>query len=274
MKRKLTAADLVGPSKASGTQICYQMCPECGSTEWKFYLNPTTGKYFCFAGRHSAGGIIDIGAPFDPMAQVRERLTQNRETITTWPDVDMPDFCPFGHRAKTYLEQRGFSPGLCARHGWAEHRTEERILVPFRGPAGRWIYWTARGYAPQVHPKYMSAPGKHPLYVLPDWRPRRTAYLVEGVFDAMAVYQHCGEPAVALCGKSLPKYLVPDLLYLVHTDIIIMLDSDAMAQSLRIMRQLSHARRTQIVPLPPGEDPASMGPALKEYVSEHARDSE
>jgi hypothetical protein len=271
--RRLTSADFVGPSKPSGTQVCYQHCPVCGASNWKTYMDPLTGKYFCFAGQHSAGGIVDVGMQFNPMAALRDKLT-NREAIVSWPPAEMPDSYPFGHRARTYLEQRGLDPDACAAYGWAEHRTEERILVPYPGPAGTWIYWNTRAYASGVTPKYSAMPGRHPLYVLPRWHPSRRVVLVEGVFDAMAVHQHAGLAAIALGGKSLPAYLRPDLLYLAADQILVALDGDAIGAGLSLVRQLSHLRDVRFVEIASGEDPASMGPALKEHLSEYTRDSE
>jgi len=265
---RLTSADFVGPTRTSGTQVVYQNCPVCGSDKWKVYLCPVTGRWFCFAGSHSAGGVVDLGMEFSPMASMRDRLAaqQSREIITSWPEIDVPPHTPFGYSALLYLACRGLGADTCAKYGWSEHRTEERILIPFPGPAGTWVYWTARGYRDIVTPKYMSAHGRHPLYVLPRWAPHREVVLVEGVFDAMSVHQHTGLAAIALCGKTLPKYLRPDLLYLASDRIHVILDGDAAGAGLALMRDLNHLRTVRYVNLPTGTDPASLGSAIKGYL--------
>ena len=265
--RHLTEADFVGPSRSSGTQISYQHCPVCGADNWKTYLNPATGAWYCFAGQHSGGGKINVGASFSPMADLRDKLARTN-TSPEWPQMDMPPNYPFGYRARRYLEARGFDPDRCAALGLAEHRTEERIVIPFPGSHGKYIYWSARAYAAGIAPKYLSAPGKHPLYVLPRWQPHDTVVLVEGPMDALAVYMNTGLPTIALCGKSLPKYLEPDLLHLVTKHCIVMLDGSALGDALKIAMRLRSRVRTTVVPIPADADPADLGPHVKEYIDE------
>jgi hypothetical protein len=114
-------------------------------------------------------------------------------------------------------------------------------------------------------PKYLNADGPHPLYV-PRWvRGRKVpkgadVVVVEGAFDAMKV-DHCTDlPVVAIGGKSLPKYLLHDLLDLAPGRVRVMLDADALGASLKLSGQLApFVDRVERVVLPSGSDPAALG---------------
>ena len=268
MTNKLSAADFVGPSRSSGTQVCYQTCPVCGATNWKLYLNPTTGAWFCFAGRHNSGGKVDVGAGYNPMAALRERLS-GQVARAPWAHVELPPHHALSKLACVYLDARGFPPDRMRELGAVELQSEERVCVPFRGLAGTYVYWTARAYIREVTPKYMSAPGRHPLYVLPRWEPAPLAVLVEGVFDAIAVHLHTGLPVRALCGKSLPRYLEEDLRELCSDRVVMLLDPDALGNALQLASRLRSRHATSVVPLPDQRDPADLGIELKEVLRDY-----
>lgn len=267
MDRPESLADFTGPSKESGEQIVYQHCPVCGSRGWKVYVNPVTGLWWCHAGNHTGGGRIDVGMPLAGRGQaIRGRHAPQERP--RWTETGLPSWQPLGWRALRYLAARGIDKGLAASLGIVEMEERMRVLVPYLGPAGGVIYWTARSYTDlEEGPKYLAAGGKHPLYVLPDWQPREDVVLVEGVFDAIAVHEATGSAAIAVGGKSLPRYLEPDLLDLAHRSITILLDADAAADAYRLRKRLMFKRKMRVVPLPPGEDPSSMGDSLKGLLS-------
>ena len=258
MRTVPTRADFDGPVRSSGTQLNYQNCPVCGSAGWKVYLNPDTGMWYCHAGQHSGGGAVDVGMPSDPAAALREKLRGYERATTHWPEIAMPPHGMLSNAARRYLEDRGFAHSL---HMFWELDDESRILVPYRGPNGEWIYWNSRMYLLNYQgPKYKCASGRHPLYVLPRWEPHDNVVLVEGVMDAMAVRYVMGHccGVIALGGKSLPQYLVPDLLKLAPKSITVMLDSDALAHAISLRSRLSPIRDVKLCTLPAGKDPASM----------------
>ena len=103
-------------------------------------------------------------------------------------------------------------------------------------------------------PKYMCAMGKHPLYVLPEWAQYEDEVtFVEGVFDAIMHFQATGKPTVAIGGKTLPAYLMPQVDSVSSGRRVVLLDSDALAYSVRLAKQLGGSFKV----LPAGEDPAS-----------------
>ena len=280
MERPTTLADFAGECKPSGQHICYRYCPVCGSDEWKLYVSPDTGLWKCFAGRHNAGGKVDIGQAADAYTQGQELmdLLSGWQEPVTWDEIDLPPFEPLSKMARRYLRKRGIDEGLAKRLGLVEWEDRFRILFPFFDRAGSLIYWNSRRYSDHVGegPKYYTADGKHPLYELRfqakytdgETRPMMEVVLVEGIFDALAVHQ-AGYHAVALGGKSLPKYLRQDLLTITQDCgmITVLLDSDALASALTIRNQLSDQRQVAIRVCPPGKDPGDMTPdEIKEII--------
>jgi len=267
--RPTTLADFAGECKPSGQHICYKYCPVCGSDEYKLYVSPDTGLWKCFAGRHNAGGKVDIGQAADAYTQGQELmdLLSGWQEPVTWDEIDLPPFEPLSKMARRYLRKRGVDDDMIKRLGLVEWEDRFRILFPFFSRSGSLIYWNSRRYSDHVGegPKYYTADGKHPLYEL---RGAGPVVLVEGIFDALAV-NRAGYHAVALGGKSLPKYLLPELLTLAadHDMINVLLDPDALAAALRIRDQLSDRKRVRIRVCPHGQDPGDMTPdEIKEII--------
>ncbi|MCP3654336.1 MAG: hypothetical protein GY766_05490, partial [Herbaspirillum sp.] len=92
MPRPTSLSDFAGECKPSGNNINYKHCPVCGSDEWKLYLDPTTGLYKCFAGRHNAGGKVDIGQASNPYTQGQELmdLLDGWKEPVTWGEIELP----------------------------------------------------------------------------------------------------------------------------------------------------------------------------------------
>lgn len=260
--------DFTGLARDSGTQVNYHSCPVCGDTRWKVYADPVNGKWFCFA--HNGGGQVETSLQQETWAQdVLDQLAGKHARIEAikWPECDIPRWEPLCHRAIKYLADRGIDAGLARRMGIVEMKDRLRVVLPYIGPTGQIIYWTARAYSSlEDGPKYLGAGGKHPLYVLPNWMQTDELVVVEGALDAIAVHQHTGKHVAALGGKSLPLYLKPELLGLVKERIILLLDSDALSAALTIKTRLPAHLHVDIVLLPDGEDPSSLGEDIKELL--------
>ena len=254
----ITFSHFTGPSRDSGSQVCFKCCPACGCDRWKTYLDPDTGKWYCFAPEHSAGGCVDVGLPMvGAGADILEKLDGAHQE-PAWPEIELPAWETLSRRAERYLTRRGVSLGLAQQLGIVEMQDAMRVLVPYCATDGRIIHWTGRKYSTlEDGPKYLNAPGKHPLYVLPG---SGALVAVEGVFDAIAVHEATGRYTAAIGGKSLAKHLVQDLLQLVawRGTVQLVLDGDAIDAALRIKGQLQGRCHISVVPLPPGEDPGSL----------------
>lgn len=264
-----TFEDFPGNSKESGTQINFQTCPVCGDQRFKVYVDPDNGKWFCFA--HDSGGCVEVGMKREGWAaRLMDQVTRRHgvDKAIDWPEISMPVWEPLSTKAERYLARRGIDIATARQLGIVEMEDSLRVILPYFGPTGQIIYWSARAYSEfEDGPKYMGASGRHPLYVLPGWNQTDELVVVEGAFDAIAVHQRTGLHVAALGGKTLPKYLRPELLGLVKRKITMLLDSDALASALKIRTWLPRRLEVSIVPLPDGEDPASLGPAIEGYLT-------
>lgn len=237
-----------GESRPSGSQLNFRICPSCNSTKWKVYLNPENGRWICF--KCNAKGVASGYS--QTLTGVLDRLFPVSSAYKTPEEIQLPEWEPLTKMARKYLSKRGVKDPNT--FGIVSLADSPRVLIPYLGPYGRIIYWTTRAYMDDGKPKYLCAPGKHPLYVLPGWtRWEDEVLIVEGVFDAIAYFEATGRPVVAIGGKTLPSYLVPSIDYLCAGDRRVMLDSDALAYSVRLARLLGGKVQT----LPAGEDPGS-----------------
>jgi hypothetical protein len=259
----MTLDDFDGPVRSSGDQLHYKNCPSCGSQNWKTYLDPATGKWFCHAGNHGAGGRVDVGA--DPEVRGRELLQKLRGDVrhetARWGDVGLPPYSRVPSRwARTYLRKRGVEAEHILKLGIAEGSEEDnlagRILLPYTDARRGVIHWTGRAYTDvDGGRKYMNAPGRHPLYVPGhgiESGPFDHVVVVEGPFDAIRVWQ-AGFTAAALGGKHMPSYLEDSLHGLGPNKVTVMLDKDATLDAMKLARRI-RARKVRVVK-PPADDP-------------------
>lgn len=256
--RPRTLAEFTGPVRPSGNHLNYKVCPVCGHEGWKVYVNPDTGGWNCNAGRCGARGFIDVALdPEAPGADIMRRLHPDTSEHE-WEEIELPEWEPLQPMAQRYLELRGIDADLAAKLGIVEVTDKFRVLFPYFDREGTLIYWNSRAYNERLAPgpKYIAAPGKHPLYYL-EGDTQDTLVIVEGVFDAIACHR-AGYSAVALGGKSLPKYLRRPLLRISQsfTNLLVALDPDAMADAIKLQNQLADVQATRLVLLP--LDPADM----------------
>lgn len=272
--RPRSLADFKGSFRGSGEELNYQTCPMCGSANWKVYVNPLTGMWFCFAGAHQSGGRVRADDFTEAARQeLFMLLSQNLGATNTqqWPEVELPRWMPLTDAAQMYLRKRGVMASTWGALGIVEMCQSPRVLIPYRGPYGRTIYWTGRSYATWAAdpPKYMSAPGKHPLFMVPRWEACTGAVVVEGPFDAIAVWQATGMTTIALGGKSLSKNVEIDLRSLVHENLYIMLDNDAQDAALRLCDQLMDQFSIKLITYNNAKDPADISPdSLRNLLAE------
>lgn len=272
-----TISDFPGDCRPSGDQIRFKHCPVCGSDRWKVYVDPVKGKWVCFAGKHPVnpnggpgGGNLEIARDDDAPGQHIFDARQGPPEVE-WAEIELPDWVPLSFGARKYLENRRISPQIAKILGLVEWEGKYRILYPYFDQSGQLVYWNSRRYHPELGegPKYLTAPGKHPLYITPylDIETEHTynsAVIVEGVHDAIAV-ELAGYPAIALGGKTLPRYLRKYLLTSVANCgiIYVMLDRDALKNALHLRDFLASQpgiKEVRVrVPLS-GCDPGDMAP--------------
>ena len=263
--RVTTADDFCGPVRQSGDQLNYKLCPVCGSDSWKVYLDPSSGRWMCFAGQHGAGGRVDMGLPVDDPGAVMEHMVRTQQTGEyDPPEIALPEWEGLGMVEANYMQQRGMTVAQALKHGIVKRMGSPRVLIPVYQD-GKLVYWTSRLTVPENHPaadgpKYLSAPVRHPLAVYGEGT--ECLYVVEGIFDAIAFAEtDAGCTAVALLGKTLPNYLRKNFLTLArkYGTIYIVLDSDAPYHAFKLQRTLEPlVDEVQVLTMPKGDDPADL----------------
>ncbi len=256
--------DFAGETRPSGDQLNYKNCPVCGSDGWNVYVNPDNGGWFCFAGGHNLGGFVEVSLGDNPGAQLLQTLAGQADTVE-WYEIELPPWHELSGGARRYLHSRGVMDATIRTLGLVEWEDKSRILFPYFVD-GALVYWNSRRYSDMMAegPPYLALHGKHPLYTPSYKGDKLPTVLVEGVFDAIAVTQ-AGYRAVALGGKSLPRYLVDSLLTIAqkYGIINVFLDSDALARALRIRERLYINKGIEAVRIrlcPAGSDPGDMTP--------------
>lgn len=187
--------------------------------------------------------------------------------MPAWPEIELPPFVRLSAQGRDYLAQRGFDDATCKLYQVVTPvEYSGRVCIPYFNRDGAVVYWSLRDTTGTGLPKYLNRHGRRPLYVPRFAHPagRQVAttanlVLVEGALDAIRVEQ-AGRWAVALGGKSLPRYLRRPLLDLVREEITLLLDADALAASMKLAMDLRGHRQVRVCTLPAGTDPASTTP--------------
>jgi hypothetical protein len=234
-----------GEYKMSGNQRVYERCPSCGKA-WKCYQSEDNGAWLCFS--CGAKGRVPV-----QLSDASKLLAKFRPAEpTTWYPRDLPEWKPLGNMARRWLAGRGVHKP--EQFGIVEMEGAPRVIIPYYDKHGEIIYWNTRAYRDDGRPKYLTAPGRHPLYVLPDWEKRDEVVIVEGVFDAIVHWLYTGIATVALGGKSLPDYNRRDLDNMANGRRVVMFDNDgtAVADAWRVAKSLG----ATLSWVPHGQDPA------------------
>ena len=236
--------ELSGHSRPQGQEIRWQSCPSCGHAKWAVSQNGDTGAWICYA--CGAKGAVDMG---HSVSSLMQKLTPTVGKVR-WPEVTLPEWMPLTRTGRKYLRERGILRP--EDFGIVEIAGGGRVLIPYIGPDGAIIYWVTRSFVPDGLPKYVGAPGRKPLYILPNWEVQDETVFVEGPFDCIVHHLATGIPTIGLGGKSLPAYNLGDVTRLARGKRTLMLDHDALRATLTLSQQLE----AQVAHLPDGLDPA------------------
>lgn len=144
---------------------------------------------------------------------------------------------PYYNQAKAYLHNRGIDEDdiLTYKLGYCEEgKYADRVIIPSFDEYGELNFFVGRGIWQRVQPTYLTGKFDKDIIfndLLVDWS--KPVTLVEGPFDAFKV----GTNAIPLQGKYLLERL-KDKLIARKPQVLIALDSDALADSLRIAEEL------------------------------------
>ena len=191
-------------------------------------------------------------------------------------------YAPSAWDTITVASQRaGFSPAEIHASGLGQHpregaglydRFRRRLMFPLADARGRVIGFGARALGADQQPKYLNSP-EGPVYhkgrqlfglhlARPAAAQTASVVLAEGYTDVLALHQAGIEHAVAAMGTALTEDQVGELARMVGSGTLrLCLDADAAGQQAMLRSAALAARRrlaVEVVPLPPGSDPADL----------------
>lgn len=250
-------------------------CPFCelrvGKVDRKqcLELRVEIGSWHCY--RCGSGGLLHTNE--DELAELASRArsgpgADGDEIVITAPEGFVPvydpehDFDLLASCARDYVRGRGIPDGVAreARIGAVfEGRLRGRVVVPILDAGGSvWLGWSARSWRKDAFRKYLYPPGMRRAQILYNHRALhertdRPVYVVEGVFDALALWPD----AVAVLGK--PSHEQREALLAAPRPVVVCLDGDAWRDGAALAARLRFdGQRAGSVRLPPGLDPDEM----------------
>jgi DNA primase len=210
----------------SGRQLNVKVCPVCGNSDSKVYLNAETGLGNCFAGSHPPGQnftkwrFIAASLGEIPGKQVVEHIrahvgargwTAKRTAVAVEKPVQLvlPDSFPLPFQGKNiqYLENRGIDSATAAyfhlrycHSGFFPYEFEgktqlqdhsNRVIIPVFDLDGKMVTFQGRDMLGTASKKYLFPPGlpstgSH-LYNGMNVRNTKRIVIGEGAFDVMAI---------------------------------------------------------------------------------------
>jgi DNA primase len=140
---------------------------------------------------------------------------------------------PVYNKAISYLKQRGIGVGEIVKYniGYCETGIYAgRIIIPSYDSEGNLNYFVARTFYEDTKMKYKNPPVNRNVIIFENqinWN--EPIVLVEGAFDSFSVRRN----AIPILGKFIPKKLMDKIMLSGVKEIAIMLDSDAVSESVK-----------------------------------------
>lgn len=255
-------------------------CPDCGRAE-KFGLNISQNRTNCFVcGFHPAPIKLVMG--LEGLSEYREAwkylqayegreylepLIERIERIETVLPEGFKSLLigdsRLGRTARSYVKSRGFDIEEMTYKGWGYGSRGEYlgyIIIPFY-VGGKLIYYNARRFVGNG-PKYMNPTiedfglGKSLImYNMDALAIYDTVYMVEGAINAETL----GDQAIATGGKKVANYQISKILKSEVSNVIILLDPDAMEDAARIALDFSYHKNIKLIELPENKDVNDLG---------------
>ena len=271
------------PKIRKGTDAVYY-CPSCKHYKRKLEINLHTGKYNCwvcgFSGTSFKTLFKKLNAPseyYTSIGLTKKSFSKNIVTDFTISFEDEPEeqkivklpkeFKPISEpvneleykHAIKYLKSRNITKNDIIRYNigyCTEGELKNRIVVPSYDCNGNLNFYTARSFFETKGLKYVSCSSSKNIIGFELFiNFEQPITLVEGPFDAITVKNNC----IPLFGKTLSKQLKIKLLENDVPMVNILLDNDAIKDSVKICDFLiKNSIPTKLVMLD-GKDPNVIG---------------
>jgi len=255
-------------------------CPSCGRVD-KFGINLSMNKTNCFVcGFHpspinllmeregfdnfqDARKFINLYEGRQYLEPVVERIERTNAILPEGYHNLLIGDSLLGRKARDYVKNRGFDIEEMAYKGWGysvKGNYFGYIIIPFY-VGGKLIYYNGRRYF-GGGPKYKNPKiedfgiGKSLIIYNSDALALyNEIYLLEGVINAETL----GDQAIACGGKKISKYQISMLIKSEVEKIILLLDPDAIDESIKVGFKLIYHKEIKLIVLPEDKDVNDLG---------------
>lgn len=254
-KNKLTVINVLDAVLGIGTSLKgneqSHHCPFCHHHKKKLQINLTTQKWHCWVcnskGRRIASLLRKLNADqaaLDKIYGIYGDEGVNYEAEEEQIELKLPEefkqlyyrpksINPIYNQARSYISRRGISSDDLIKYniGYCESGLYGgRVIIPSYTIDGKLNYFVARSFYDNERMKYKNPPVSRNVIMFENhisWE--EPIVLVEGVFDAFSVKRN----AIPILGKFIPKKLMDAIFQRGVTDLYLMLDNDAIEDSVK-----------------------------------------
>jgi DNA primase len=270
-----------------GTDAVY-FCPVCKHYKRKLEINTITGKYHCWVCGLSGTSLKTLFKKLGLSSEYLGQIYKNTQTYRKLPQDDISsileifserkieqtvqlvlpqeyhsfyddDLTLVGRHALQYLKSRNITKYDVLRYniGYCDGgQFHGRVLIPSYDASGQLNFYSTRSVFEDAKMKYVNSYSSKDIIgfeMFVDYNQPIT--LVEGAFDAIAIRNN----AIPLFGKTLSNKLKSSLICNTVRKVNIVLDNDALFDSIRISEfLLKNNIETKVVKLD-GKDPSEIG---------------
>ena len=255
-KNKLTVINILDTALGVGSSLKgneqAHHCPFCNHHKKKLQVNLDTQRWHCWVcdskGRSIQSLLRKLNVDIRDLNRLKDIYGEEDYTLVEKDEyvakLQLPSefkqlhfkpkgFNPEYNQAINYLKERGITQADIVKYNigyCSEGLYFGRVIVPSYDENGDLNYFVARSYYKEERMKYKNPPVNRDVIVFDNqinWNEPIT--LVEGVFDSFSVKRNC----IPLLGKFLLSKLKNKIIEKGVKDVTILLDSDAISDSVK-----------------------------------------
>jgi hypothetical protein len=172
--------------------------------------------------------------------------------------------------AWSWFEKRGLSVNTVKEWELGWHPQARRISIPVRDVKGRLVCVSGRAMDSWQQPKFLHSKGfRRDFYLYGEHRCQTpgVGYLVEGFFDAIALWQKGYRNAFCFMGPGVSKFQVEKIVEFC-TEVVIVPDGDAPGKEIaeRVLTAVQpRLWKTRVIEVPDGTDPDELPGSYLNY---------
>ena len=255
-KNKLTVINILDTALGVGSSLKgneqAHHCPFCNHHKKKLQVNLDNQRWHCWVcdskGRSIQSLLRKLNVDIRDLNRLKDIYGEDDYTLVEKDEyvakLQLPSefkqlhfkpkgFNPEYNQAINYLKERGITQADIVKYNigyCSEGLYFGRVIVPSYDENGDLNYFVARSYYKEERMKYKNPPVNRDVIVFDNqinWNEPIT--LVEGVFDSFSIKRNC----IPLLGKFLLSKLKNKIIEKGVKDVTILLDSDAISDSVK-----------------------------------------